>query len=477
MSWVKNKKTGKGLWRKWKDGQWYTVSPRQLREYFQDASIPDDKEGSWTKANLWWQQKEMALENANKPPPPRPLTEAEQFAFRAMHLTPPEFWPEGEPSVGEQQIKGIMHAFLMAMAGLHGPAMQHLLAGHPLPQEMLETIPAGRIPLLEAAVPVVRTGPVAAPPDKTVAAHAEAWLKRQQTLAEAGQMTSARVSNNRTCLAHFTAFLGPQSDVAGINAQKLEAFYMYVVARIRRNGQPEGWSVAYAKDVFSVARSFIRWAWEQGACDLPKNIKSPFKFGSPSKRVTTWTPIEFMRVVDEAPGKLKLGLLLMANCGMTQKDVSDLADEEVDWTAGRITRKRSKTKDEPNVPTLSFRLWPTTWELLQKYRSGTERVLLTESKLPYVREWIGEDGKFSKADGFASNYAHLKRRLKFNRPLKQLRKLGASLLAKHEVYGRFVSYFLGHSPRSVADKHYVVPPQDLFDQAVLWLGKQLGQVQ
>jgi hypothetical protein len=67
------------------------------------------------------------------------------------------------------------------------------------------------------------------------------------------------------------------------------------------------------------------------------------------------------------------------------------------------------------------------------------------------------------------------RRLGFNRPLKELRKLGATLLASHEVYGRFHSYFLGHSPRTVADRHYVRPPQELFDEAVLWLGEQLGQ--
>jgi hypothetical protein len=39
-----------------------------------------------------------------------------------------------------------------------------------------------------------------------------------------------------------------------------------------------------------------------------------------------------------------------------------------------------------------------------------------------------------------------------------------------------VGDFLGHSPRTVADRHYVVPPQELLDEAVTWLGRQLGQV-
>src|SRR5262245_11409394 len=75
----------------------------------------------------------------------------------------------------------------------------------------------------------------------------------------------------------------------------------------------------------------------------------------------------------------------MANCGMTQGDVSDLLDTEVDWAAGRIIRKRSKTADRENVPVVNYKLWPQTFKLLKKYRSGTERVLLTERGLPYIR--------------------------------------------------------------------------------------------
>src|SRR5207248_5484957 len=107
-------------------------------------------------------------------------------------------------------------------------------------------------------------------------------------------------------------------------------------------------------------------------------------------------------------------------------------------------------------------------------------VVLTESGKPFVRKEL-IDGTLVKADGFASNYAHLKEKLRksvpgFKRSLKQLRKLGASLLEGHKDYGRLVSYFLGHSPRTVKDRHYAVPPQALFDKAVTWLGQQLGQV-
>ena len=216
--------------------------------------------------------------------------------------------------------------------------------------------------------------------------------------------------------------------------------------------------------------------WENGKIELPMNIGSKaFRFGNPNRVITTWTPEEYRYVVLEAPGKLKLGLLLMANCGMTQGDISDLADTEVDWKAGRVIRQRSKTAGMEGVPTVNYLLWPLTFQLLQKYRSGTDRVLLTDSGKPYVRTEMVK-GKMVKADGFASNFVHLKKRLDFHKSLKQLRKTAATLLDGHPVYGRFVGHFLGHSPRSIAARHYAAPSQELFDEAVRWLGQQMGQL-
>jgi integrase len=360
---------------------------------------------------------------------------------------------------------------------------KYIVNGEPLPETLTHSLPPARLQQVKDGIATLRGEPTAAP-DRTVQAHADIWLKDQQVRVEARQMSAARCANNRTCLEQFKTFLGPASDIGGIDADRLHAFYQHCLRQIaaRHRDDNEGWSVAYARDVFSVAKAFVRSLAEKGVIDLPRNIGSKaFKFGSPAKAVKTWTVDEFRAAVEAAPGKLKLALLLMANAGMTQEDISELRDSEVDWTAGRITRKRTKTAAHDNVPLVCYKLWPITFKLLKEYRSGRDRVLLTEQGEPYVRTKLREDGKLSKADGFASNYVHLKTKLNktmpgFNRPLKELRKLGASLLESHEVYGRFHSYFLGHSPRTVADRHYVVPSQELFDQAVLWLGRQLGLV-
>ena len=60
-----------------------------------------------------------------------------------------------------------------------------------------------------------------------------------------------------------------------------------------------------------------------------------------------------------------------------------------------------------------------------------------------------------------------------DKPLKLLRKTAATKLGQNPTYGRFAQYFLGHAPTTMADKHYVAPSQDQFDEAVAWLGTQI----
>jgi integrase len=451
-------------------GKKYAVSCRQLREEGYEVQS-DTEKGSYLAANLWWSRKRAWLDLQDKPAP-RPLTEAEKLVF-ASQCKDPSAWEEAArlmdragatPEEMARLFRSVM-ARLVEQAEPETPCVRQHLPGH----------------LDQVDQCLIGVGAPPPPSDMDISLYRDKWFRHQKAQVDAGQITAARVANNRTCLQHFLDFFTGQgkTKITAVDSDTVDSFYQHILKSLRKGTGLEGWSVAYAKDVFSVARAFIRYAAARcGACQLPRNIDDKFKFGSPIKKVLTWTPVEFMQVVSEAPGKLKLCLLLMANTGSTQQDVSDLLDEDVDWTEGRITRKRSKTKDKESVPTVSYKLWPETFSLLQLYRSGTERVLLTESRLPYVRTTLNpETGKLSKADGFASNYVHLKKRLVFAKPLKQLRKLGASLLAKHEVYGRFVGHFLGHSPRTVADRHYQVPPQDLFDQAVLWLGRQLGQME
>jgi hypothetical protein len=103
-------------------------------------------------------------------------------------------------------------------------------------------------------------------------------------------------------------------------------------------------------------------------------------------------------------------------------------------------------------------------------------VLLTRSGSPWCRDELGDDGKLHTTDSIATNFRRLRDKTDIQKPLDLLRKTSATLIESHKEYGRYKTHFLGHSPKSIADKHYAAPSVELFDEVVLWLGFKLGIV-
>jgi integrase len=209
---------------------------------------------------------------------------------------------------------------------------------------------------------------------------------------------------------------------------------------------------------------------------LPPNINlRRYNFGKSIRKIRTMTVDEVRTLVGASTGQLTLHLLLMANCGFTQQDVSDLKQNEVDWSAGTITRKRSKTDDHEDVPTVTYKLWPRTFELLTHYRSQPgDPVLRTKSG----KRWMVKrqtNGKFNRTDSTKSVYRHLMKKTGIIKPPKILRKTSSTLLKSHDLYFPFVDLFLGHAAASIADRHYADESQNRFDAAVAWLGEQYGK--
>jgi len=58
--------------------------------------------------------------------------------------------------------------------------------------------------------------------------------------------------------------------------------------------------------------------------------------------------------------------------------------------------------------------------------------------------------------------------------LKSLKKTSATLIRGNEKYASLESLFLSHAPQSMAHRHYTKLPQELLDEAVTWLGEELG---
>ena len=292
-------------------------------------------------------------------------------------------------------------------------------------------------------------------------------------------MTPSRLDNIRAGLAHFEAFAGKETLVERIDADTIEGYYEHLLGQVtrRRRMPEEGLSAEYAKTIFGMARQFVRWLWSREMIELPRNINSrSFKFKSASKAIVTYGEEELKKLVEHATGQLKLHILLMLNCGYKSTDIAELKRHQVDWEEGRIVRKRSKTEDREDVPVVNYKLWPQTFELLKRYDSGQETVLLTRSGGLWAWEERGDDGKTHSSDNIATNFNRLRGKLGICKSLDKLRKTSATKIESHREYGRYKIHFLGHSPRTLADKHYAAPSVDLFDETLAWLGEQYGPV-
>lgn len=504
MTWVPSRRR----WTRMHRGKRFWVSCKAL-------GVPETKEASLQAANAWWRAKQAELDAAAGPVtrPRLPMEDVASavlgdpqafddpwktlFAHAMRRLldleqreAEAERWeakygalidPETGTVVHRDPPRDLDAERLTAIRGvLEQVVPSQLLDKEPLPESATELLPPARVEQVKDAIAGYRGEPTA-PAERTVAANCERWIALQQAKVAGGKLAPDRADNLRIYLNHFREFLGGTAAVDSVDAQKLESFYRWCMAKVQERQKDQdgkaGWSAVYAKKVFDTARVFVRYLWEAGLIELPRNIDSrEFGFRVSAKTIETWTAKEFQTALAAATGQLRLHLLLMANCGFTQEDISDLLDSEVDWRAGRIIRKRSKTRDHANVPVVNYKLWPSTFALLKEYRSGQERVLLTESGKTWKRKEL-IDGKLVKSDNIASCYAHLKKKLKgFDKPLKWLRRMGATMLDSRSEYSRFSEMFLGHSPRGIKDRHYSAPDQRGFDEAVTWLGQQLGQV-
>jgi integrase len=433
MSWEPR---GRRWWKSVKGFPRFVVSCRQLSKFFNEK-VPETEEGSRQWANQWWRLKEAEIDRT--PLRDTPLVE----------------------------IDGVMLS-VEDSARLIGPLLAATIvdkyADQPMPDALKEMILGkDRLADIHRKVDALFTRPE---PDTMIRAQVEKYLALQLSRQRSREISASEYDLVRRSLEAFAEWAA--GGIEGINADLWEGWYRHLLA----------WdgSVEYKRKRLRYARSFITWMAEKGLATVPPNLNSRrYRFKGGVRRVET-IDIEVVKtMVAEAPGQLHLHLLLMLNCGMTQIDISELRQREVDWVHGRIIRKRSKTDHFDDVPEVDYVLWEETWELLLKFRQPEgDRVLLTESGKTWVRDSIDQTGKRHKVDVIASNYAHLKRRLKVAEPLKRLRKTSSSMLGEHRVYGRFAQHFLGQSPRTVADRHYVKPSRELFDEAVRWLGTQYG---
>ena len=310
----------------------------------------------------------------------------------------------------------------------------------------------------------------------TIEGNVARFMSQKRAQVTGGELTAGRYANLDLHLKAFQDFVGGSNPVAAITSRIMTDFRTDL---LDRKGRSE-FSGAYAKDRLDAAKQFTRWLWqEETLAELPRIIESKsFSITPAIPTIKTLTVAEIKTLLDAASGQLKLFIMLGLNAGFTQKDISDLLNDEVDWRAGIIRRKRSKTKGFENVPEVAYKLWPETFRLLQEFRrQGSSQALANENGGALVTVRLKENGRLHKVDNIHTGYFRLCSRVDIkNRPFKSLRKTSATLLRGSKEHTGLETLFLGHAPRSMSEKHYSAPPSDLLASALDWLGRELGLI-
>jgi site-specific recombinase XerD len=385
-------------------------------------------EASYTLANDWWKKKQAELT----------LDPAAELLYGL------------DPSLLREQIARGQHAEQLLHAR-DEPTFSPIDRNEPIVGVVKED-GHYNLPFLSHLVEKVNGKPVEL--DKTIGRQAERYL--------AVELARGKAPNTFANLRHFVfkfqefPGLSAKTDISSIKSDTATDFYAWL-----RNGTLAEHS---QKECWNVFKRFVRFAWGEGLLDLPKNLDSRmFSFGGSAKKVKTYPTEEIRRLLSSLSDRLRLYALLSLNCGMLGVDMAMLKHDELQ--GNRIVRKRTKTKEQGNVPEVEYLLWQETIDALNTYpRQSDTYVLTSKTGTPLWRCEV-KNGKNVKV-----NLVHQQwKRGKVGIPLKALRSVSASLLESHSVYARYTTLFLGHAPASVKDRHYAAPPQQLFDEALLWL--------
>ncbi|TWU37934.1 hypothetical protein Q31b_47230 [Novipirellula aureliae] len=296
----------------------------------------------------------------------------------------------------------------------------------------------------------------------------QSYITKQHQRVDAKALSAGRYSSIKAALDRFQSWAGGQSAVDTICARTLTQFHSHLLQLISK----DQCAPAYARDIVTVVRSLVRWLWEQDAIEnLPKNIDSTeLRICRKSTTPQTFEIDEVMTLLQTTSDRSRLYVLLALNCGMTQKDISDLCSEDINWQARTITRKRSKTQHHESVPTVTYRLWPETLSLLLQERGTNPEILLPNRNGNRLLSMvIRPNGTYSKTDNIKNAYERALRRMPFKKPFKLLRKTSATLISADKRFRGLDQLFLGHAPSTVAERHYVAIDKNALNEALSYL--------
>lgn len=405
------------------------------------------KEASLVAANDWW--KAFLIRHAPKDPPQRPYWEQRRDDMARWYRSQND--EEAAKDIEQQSPDDLRQQFVEEL----GEKIAAHQAGLSVSNEA--SLWSDRIATLSKKVQG----------ERALSRHIQEFLDHKKISVSLG-----RWDNLRSHLRRFEHYVGNGQSIDILTSATLVGFFNHLKAADELND--------YAKrDAFTAAKQFIRHLVELDLIVAPGKLTSrSLSFVVEQADIVLFTTDELKSIYNKAVDRTKLFLLLAMNCGFTQVDISDLTQAQVDFKAGTITRKRSKTKRHKKAPVVTYKLWKETLRLLQTFANKYgQRVLTTEDGTPLKQDTLDGDRR-SKSDNIRSCFVRVLEAAKIppdqRKGFSAIRATSASLLENHPEFSRYEQHFLAHAPHSVADRHYVVPSQHRFDDALEWLRQQYG---
>lgn len=449
-------------WARMYKGRRYTVSCRQLTAWA-GKLVPETKEGSYQTANAWWTAKRAEIDSGAGHPQAaylKTLAKRQEWAAsQGLDLKAEAFREERERvQAGEGVVRRETPGWVAeALQVEDSPALDD--------SDLDDDSPLWRSRLTkhESAPKVAK--------ERTVGGLLDKYLAFERSRVASGQVKPSNYAHLSLCLKPFREWIGNDTPIAEFDEAKWEDYFTHLVQ--------VDISPKYRQGRFKNARAFLQWCCERRAMTMPANLFSrKLAIRVAPKPVEFFTPDEVGTILGAATDRMRLYVLMALNCGMYQSDLSELHPSEVDWQAGTVTRRRTKTANNTgNVPTVRYPLWPSTFALLKQFRSDDpEHVLLNEHGRKLRDEYIRSDGVAQKRDTIHWAWKRLAERCPVAKvkTFRHLRKTGSSTIEEHPIYGRLSTLYLGNAPATIAQKHYAAAPQKLFDECVKWLGETLG---
>jgi len=267
--------------------------------------------------------------------------------------------------------------------------------------------------------------------------------------------------------------------------EHIESYYNFLVQRVLAGEiKPK-----YAHNLFGDFKGLVFWLVnEEVLKETPRclQLKSN-KYTFPVVRQKPKTAdLDLVRkALNAASPRLKLCILLTLNCGFGGAEIGRLTKDEYDPVSGRIVHKRCKTQKSDNVPTVCYKLWGETKELLDQeianrknypqHPSSADYLLVNSNGMPLWSESVDT----GKSDNITTSFKRLVAKLRKDAPdfpqitYYQFRRTSSTLIYNEPKYRIYNGLWLGHAPQTVAERHYSVAEETMLDECLGWLHGQI----